>query len=727
MSWSFTGTADYFGTLSPPDYNSVYSVGCWFRVDGLPGDYQVIWCNTNGNVIDYDFLGVDSAGKLTLGIGANGSTDFQTLTSVDDGLWHYVLFSRTDSATVSLYLDGVALLDSASLLDTSGRPATAVFSIGAFYFSSAFWGYDGQIDCLAIWNSDTFDGFSGDAVSAISKSRNPILSSPTRPQTWLDPSGSDFRFVDRGPSARSWLELFSVPFSENSPSIGYGSSTAGVVRIPDRVGYSATSLAPATTSGAGSLTFTGTSATSLAPVTTSGAGSLTFTGTSATSLAPVTTDAVGVQGYTGTSDTSLSAVITDAAGLLTFSGTSATSLAPATTDAVGQTPHVGTSDTVLFAITTSASGDVTLSGIFGEIVTALRPIETLGSSQLLFIGQSNPGTEELPQRFVPLFTTGTGQVDGPRLGTIEQALGFIKGSGVGTQTFSGTAQSSLAAIQTSGIGAPEDFGTSATSLVPIQTAGSASLTFSGSSATSVPAVASAAPGQLLIIGVGSTALPSPFVASATGQNATTGLIEVSLLPVQVASSGHLNTTGQAATNLLPIVQVAVGQLTITGAGSSTLPAVVSAAAGLVFLDAQGGATLPILLTSGLGEIHFRGFSDQEFPGILSAGVGGQAFSGTGSASLGSIFSASVGALEFRGVGATSLAVVRTYGDDLTPIGSATAHAGSYSIRKGHAGSLALRASHSASIDLRTEHGASIDVLHALPASLLIRTGHSGST
>jgi hypothetical protein len=161
----------------------------------------------------------------------------------------------------------------------------------------------------------------------------------------------------------------------------YGSSSypfAGTISdIDDTVtggsGTGATTLAAATSSGAGALAIAGTASPTLAAATAAGVGaggSAPITGTGSATLSAATSAGAGALAITGTSALTLDAVTSAATGMHSGSGSGSATLADATAAGVAVTSRSGTGGGTLGTATASGLGALAITGTGGGTLAA---------------------------------------------------------------------------------------------------------------------------------------------------------------------------------------------------------------------------------------------------------------------------------------------------------------------------------------------------------------------
>jgi hypothetical protein len=151
-----------------------FSLALWFRIDTLSSQYNTLFSGArSGSANEILFMLNATATQFVTYLGNGATGTFNIGSSVADGLWHHVVWTRqvSDGAEV-IYLDG------ATLADGSGAASTALLSLdnggaligqeqdsvgGGFALNQA---YQGWIDEVQIFNT-RLDQTQADALRAL--------------------------------------------------------------------------------------------------------------------------------------------------------------------------------------------------------------------------------------------------------------------------------------------------------------------------------------------------------------------------------------------------------------------------------------------------------------------------------------------------------------------------------------------------------------------------------
>jgi hypothetical protein len=149
----FDGVNDYASIARQVSGN--LSIEFWFKSTqglGTTGQWPqyagLVDSNTDGSNNDFG-VSLSADGRVMAGVGTPDATIWSDA-GYDDGLWHHVVFTRTQSSGIfTLYVDGVGV--AAAVGSTSALTTTANINFGRIAAGTNY--YQGHIDEVAIYNS----------------------------------------------------------------------------------------------------------------------------------------------------------------------------------------------------------------------------------------------------------------------------------------------------------------------------------------------------------------------------------------------------------------------------------------------------------------------------------------------------------------------------------------------------------------------------------------------
>lgn len=169
----FDGTNDYVVTSSQ-------------SASGLTGLSYSFWIKTTASSgvpiswADYRFcqIGV-TANKLTCTVDGNTTGAATSTTTINDGNWHFVVFTSTASAQ-SLYVDNTSGTAEATTSETLNTANSGVIRMGSTTAGATF--FNGTLDDVRIYTRALTSGASGEAVGL--RSNTPIVSNSNLVNVW---------------------------------------------------------------------------------------------------------------------------------------------------------------------------------------------------------------------------------------------------------------------------------------------------------------------------------------------------------------------------------------------------------------------------------------------------------------------------------------------------------------------------------------------------------------
>lgn len=223
MAWAYDQNAKYVGVVTGvPDYDDVYTLSLWIRLNATPDDFFAVW-QLYAGAADYEMLVVDNTGNLLIQVVYGGTLEEQGLGTVDDGGWHHVVLVRSGSDKITGWLDGTSPGD-LTLSGTRSIPNTVMY-FGCF--AGSFFFLDGDIDSVKLWAS----AINTVAVQDEGAMRDIVL--PTWPAHFFDPAGPDYKLVNLGTEAANLVEIGgTVEVVDGPPILAYPRRAPSVNAVP---------------------------------------------------------------------------------------------------------------------------------------------------------------------------------------------------------------------------------------------------------------------------------------------------------------------------------------------------------------------------------------------------------------------------------------------------------------------------------------------------------------
>ncbi len=148
----FDGTDDYVAFTSSPAYSdtAAITIEAWVKPTSTAGLNGILcWGNDGSEGSNVQFRIYD--GKLQFGSNDDGWQSIESTANISSGEWTHVAVAKNGTASVQLYVNGVADANGANTNDSNDVPN---MYIGAYknLNTNEFEGFSGKIDEVRIWN-----------------------------------------------------------------------------------------------------------------------------------------------------------------------------------------------------------------------------------------------------------------------------------------------------------------------------------------------------------------------------------------------------------------------------------------------------------------------------------------------------------------------------------------------------------------------------------------------
>ena len=188
----FDGVDDYVTMGNPTELQitGALSISFWYKSSASTDQFAVgkdglgtfrsfaVWTNSYGAPQNINFY-VFSSGAITQVFSSS---------NYNDGNWHNVTCIFIPSTSLSIYVDGVLDGTNTTSIPASIDNTTANFDLGALYSGSPLYLFNGNLDEVAVWNTDQTSN-----VSTIYNSGTPQdLASLTPQNYWRCGDGDTF-------------------------------------------------------------------------------------------------------------------------------------------------------------------------------------------------------------------------------------------------------------------------------------------------------------------------------------------------------------------------------------------------------------------------------------------------------------------------------------------------------------------------------------------------------
>lgn len=229
-SFTFDGNSDYIDMGNTLDFTNTdaFSISCWFkRTRNGVSEFLVAKQDSTSNFRGYTLLIPFSDNKVTVVIRNNTASSGRLIvdcaTAITDTNWHHIVMTYDGSSSVggiNLYLDGNndTGVTSGTLSATISNSAS--FQIGARNGGNEF---SGNIDEVAIFNSELSGGFAGSDVTTIYNNGVPNDLSSFNPISWwrmgevANYAGGEWVLTDQGSGGNNGFSS-TIPAPPAQPS-----------------------------------------------------------------------------------------------------------------------------------------------------------------------------------------------------------------------------------------------------------------------------------------------------------------------------------------------------------------------------------------------------------------------------------------------------------------------------------------------------------------------------
>jgi len=181
FSFDFDGVDDYINMGNPAELQitGALSISCWVKYTQT----------TDSIVVSKDFFGVNrswalwsnnyqAGNNVELFIRSGGAgTTVTTTSTINDGNWHHILAVFVPSTSMKIYTDGSLNGENTTSIPATIDSSTADVEIGGA--DSGSYMYEGNVDEVAIWNSDQSSN-----VATIYNSGQPADLTSLSPVAW---------------------------------------------------------------------------------------------------------------------------------------------------------------------------------------------------------------------------------------------------------------------------------------------------------------------------------------------------------------------------------------------------------------------------------------------------------------------------------------------------------------------------------------------------------------
>ena len=151
------GVDDYIdcGNGASLQITGALTLSAWVKMSSTSGQSQdCIISKDNTTQRSYTLWGKTSTSSSPIAYIWSGGTNYsvQATTNIEDDNWHHVMLVYVPSTSLNIYIDGVLEGSNITSIPSSINNASQNFNIGRF--GNATFQLDGNIDEVAVWNSD---------------------------------------------------------------------------------------------------------------------------------------------------------------------------------------------------------------------------------------------------------------------------------------------------------------------------------------------------------------------------------------------------------------------------------------------------------------------------------------------------------------------------------------------------------------------------------------------